>query len=165
MSRIPMKKIVEMDGDEMTRILWKMIKEELLQPFVDLNTEYFDLGLPCRDETDDCVTMAAAQAVQALRAIGYPAARLDGVSHAIEAHSYSANIAPRTIEARIVQDADRLDALGPVGLARMFHIGGQLVRADEIGNGLVAGIQAQLQEEIGHAYDGVVHEGGWMCVG
>ncbi|CAB3842690.1 putative protein YedJ [Achromobacter anxifer] len=74
-------------------------------------------------------TMAAAQAVQALRAIGYPAARLDGVSHAIEAHSYSANIAPRTIEARIVQDADRLDALGPVGLARMFHIGGQLGRA------------------------------------
>jgi len=66
MSRIPMKKIVEMDGDEMTRILWKMIKEELLQPFVDLNTEYFDLGLPCRDETDDCVTMAAAQAAKAL---------------------------------------------------------------------------------------------------
>jgi isocitrate dehydrogenase len=66
MTRIPMKKIVEMDGDEMTRILWKMIKEELLQPFVDLNTEYFDLGLPCRDETEDCVTMAAAQAAKAL---------------------------------------------------------------------------------------------------
>ncbi len=74
-------------------------------------------------------TMSAAQAVQALRAIGYPEARLERVSHAIEAHSYSANIAPRTIEARIVQDADRLDALGPVGLARMFHIGGQLGRA------------------------------------
>ena len=73
--------------------------------------------------------MAADQAVRALRAAGYPSAKLEGVHHAIEAHSYSANIPPRTIEARIVQDADRLDALGPVGLARMFHVGGQLGRA------------------------------------
>ena len=57
MTKIPMKnKIVEMDGDEMTRILWKMIKEELLIPFVELNTEYYDLGLKYRDETDDAVT-------------------------------------------------------------------------------------------------------------
>ena len=48
--------LVEMDGDEMTRILWKMIKEELLLPYVDLNTEYYDLGLACRNETDDQVT-------------------------------------------------------------------------------------------------------------
>ncbi|MGS1109333.1 HD domain-containing protein [Achromobacter anxifer] len=74
-------------------------------------------------------SMAAGQAVRELQAIGYPPARLEGVHHAIEAHSYSANIAPRTIEARIVQDADRLDALGPVGLARMFHVGGLLGRA------------------------------------
>ncbi|MBO1017100.1 HD domain-containing protein [Achromobacter sp. SD115] len=74
-------------------------------------------------------SMAAGQAVRELQAIGYPPARLEGVHHAIEAHSYSANIPPRTIEARIVQDADRLDALGPVGLARMFHVGGQLGRA------------------------------------
>ena len=66
MSRIPMNPIVEMDGDEMTRILWKMIKEELLQPFVALNTEYFDLGLPCRDATDDAVTLKAAQAAKRL---------------------------------------------------------------------------------------------------
>ena len=66
MSRIPMSPIVEMDGDEMTRILWKMIKEELLQPFVDLNTLYFDLGLPCRDETDDRVTTEAALAAKKL---------------------------------------------------------------------------------------------------
>ena len=55
--------------------------------------------------------------------------------------------------------------IAPVGRIHHIHIGGQLVRADEIGNGLVTGIQAQLQEEIGHAYDGVVHEGVWMCVG
>ena len=44
--------LVEMDGDEMTRILWKEIKEELLLPYVDLVTEYYDLGLPRRDETE-----------------------------------------------------------------------------------------------------------------
>ena len=49
--------LVEMDGDEMTRILWKMIKEELLLPYVDLNTEYYDLGLACRNETDDQVAV------------------------------------------------------------------------------------------------------------
>ena len=54
--------LVEMDGDEMTRILWKMIKEELLLPFVDLKTEYYDLGLPNRDATGDQVTMDAALA-------------------------------------------------------------------------------------------------------
>ncbi|WP_088142098.1 HD domain-containing protein [Achromobacter xylosoxidans] len=73
--------------------------------------------------------MAASQAVRELQAIGYSPARLEGVHHAIEAHSHSANIPTRTIEARIVQDADRLDALGPVGLARMFHVGGMLGRA------------------------------------
>ena len=51
--------LVEMDGDEMTRILWKMIKDELILPFVDLKTEYYDLGLPNRDATADKVTMDA----------------------------------------------------------------------------------------------------------
>ncbi len=65
MTKIQMKnKIVEMDGDEMTRILWKMIKDELLLPFVDLNTEYYDLGLPNRDKTDDQVTIDAGEAVK-----------------------------------------------------------------------------------------------------
>ena len=54
--------LVEMDGDEMTRILWQWIKEELLCPFVELNTEYYDLGLPNRDATGDQVTMDAALA-------------------------------------------------------------------------------------------------------
>ena len=54
--------IVEMDGDEMTRVLWKWIKDILILPYVDLKTEYYDLGLPHRDETDDEVTIAAAEA-------------------------------------------------------------------------------------------------------
>ncbi|SFL15370.1 isocitrate dehydrogenase (NADP) [Lachnospiraceae bacterium KH1T2] len=54
--------LVEMDGDEMTRIIWKLIKDELLTPFIDLKTEYYDLGLPYRDETRDQVTIDAANA-------------------------------------------------------------------------------------------------------
>ncbi len=54
--------LVEMDGDEMTRILWKMIKDELIIPFVDLKTEYYDLGLPYRDATNDQVTIDSAHA-------------------------------------------------------------------------------------------------------
>ena len=54
----------EMDGDEMTRILWKMIKDELILPFVDLKTEYYDLGLPKRDETRDQITVDAAEATK-----------------------------------------------------------------------------------------------------
>ena len=67
MDRIKMNPIVEMDGDEMTRILWQMIKDELLSPFVDLNTEYYDLGLPNRDATDDQVTIDAAEATKRLK--------------------------------------------------------------------------------------------------
>ena len=56
--------LVEMDGDEMTRVLWQMIKEELLEPFLNLNTVYFDLGLENRDLTDDAVTTEAALAIR-----------------------------------------------------------------------------------------------------
>lgn len=56
--------LVEMDGDEMTRIIWKMIKDELLLPFIDLKTEYYDLGLEYRNETDDKVTVDAAEAIK-----------------------------------------------------------------------------------------------------
>lgn len=56
--------IVEMDGDEMTRILWKMIKEDLLEPYIDLNTEYYDLGLEHRNETNDQVTVDSANATK-----------------------------------------------------------------------------------------------------
>ena len=56
--------LVEMDGDEMTRILWKMIKDELLIPYIDLKTEYYDLGLEHRNETDDRVTVESAEATR-----------------------------------------------------------------------------------------------------
>lgn len=58
--------VVEMDGDEMTRILWKMIKDELILPFVELKTEYYDLGLVKRDETRDAITTEAAEATKRL---------------------------------------------------------------------------------------------------
>ena len=58
--------LVEMDGDEMTRILWGMIKEQLILPFVELNTEYYDLGLPNRERTADQVTQDAAEAIRRL---------------------------------------------------------------------------------------------------
>ena len=56
--------LVEMDGDEMTRILWQQIKEELLEPYIDLKTEYYDLGLPKREETKDQITVDAAEATK-----------------------------------------------------------------------------------------------------
>lgn len=67
MSKIQMKTpLVEMDGDEMARILWRMIKDELLLPFIDLKTEYYDLGLENRDRTDDQVTVESAKAANRL---------------------------------------------------------------------------------------------------
>ena len=63
MQKIQMKTpLVEMDGDEMTRILWQQIKDELILPFVELKTEYYDLGLVEREKTKDAVTMQAALA-------------------------------------------------------------------------------------------------------
>ena len=65
MSKIEMTTpLVEMDGDEMTRILWKMIKDDLLSPFINLKTEYYDLGLEHRNATDDQVTFDAAEATK-----------------------------------------------------------------------------------------------------
>ena len=65
MAKIQMRTpLVEMDGDEMTRIIWAMIKKNLIEPYVDLKTEYYDLGLVKRDETDDRITVQAAEAVK-----------------------------------------------------------------------------------------------------
>jgi uncharacterized protein len=69
---------------------------------------------------------SAVLARQQLSALGFPPDKLEPVAHAIEAHSFSAGVNPLTLEAQIVQDADRLDGLGAVGLARMFYIAGRM---------------------------------------
>ncbi len=72
--------------------------------------------------------IAAERAVRFLNDAGYAPEFLDGIAHAIEAHSWSAGIAPRTVEAKAVQDADRLDALGAIGVARCIAVGAALGR-------------------------------------
>lgn len=73
-------------------------------------------------------TLAAEKAAEFLLTVDFPKNKIPAVAHAIEAHSYSAGIPPKTMEAKIVQDADRIDALGAIGIARCFSVGGELNR-------------------------------------
>lgn len=73
--------------------------------------------------------LAAAKAREILQGLGWDRDRIGAVGHAIEAHSYSAGIPPETLEARILRDADRLDAIGLIGVARCFYVSGRLGRA------------------------------------
>ena len=98
-------------------------------------------------------SLAAGLACTQLATAGFPAEKLPGVAHAIEAHSFSAGIAPTTIEAQIVQDADRLDALGAVGLARLFYTAGRLGSAlahpaDPLGESRIRDDQAYALDHI-----------------
>lgn len=70
--------------------------------------------------------LAAAKATELLAAMGWDEERTQVVAHAIESHSYSADITPTSLEAKILQDADRLDALGMVGVARLFYVSGRM---------------------------------------
>jgi uncharacterized protein len=72
--------------------------------------------------------LAAIAAIEFLNSVDYPQKYFSEISHAIEAHSFSGGITPKTLEAKIVQDADRLDGLGAIGLARLFSISTQLSR-------------------------------------
>lgn len=85
--------------------------------------------VPKDDENrSQAAELSAQTARRFLRQQGYDSGRLDEVAHAIEAHSYSGSAEPETLEAEIVQDADRLDALGAIGVARCMMVGGQLGR-------------------------------------
>jgi uncharacterized protein len=85
------------------------------------------VNLPKNDPERNQASRRSAQlARHQLAWMGFPAERLDAVAHAIETHSFSAGIKPETIEAKIVQDADRLDGLGAVGLARMLYTAGRM---------------------------------------
>ena len=70
--------------------------------------------------------LSAEKAEQLLKEWNYPLENIDAIKHAIEAHSYSANIKPLTLEAKIVQDADRIDSIGAIGVARMMMVGGKM---------------------------------------
>ncbi len=72
--------------------------------------------------------LSAIEARRFLTSIEYPTQSIEGIAHAIESHSFSANIEVKTVEAAVVQDADRLDGLGAIGIARCFTVGGQLKR-------------------------------------
>jgi uncharacterized protein len=121
------------DGNHLDRV-WRNAQELMVDtPHADalvvLAACYLHdlVNLPKNDPARATASrQSALLARERLPGLGFPPEKLDAVAHAIECHSFSAAIPPQTLEARIVQDADRLDGLGAVGLARMFYIAGRI---------------------------------------
>jgi uncharacterized protein len=106
-----------------------LAQHHLADPLVVLAACYLHdlVNVPKDDPRRSSASRLSAElARERLAAMGFPAEKLAAVAHAIEAHSFSAGVPATTLEARIVQDADRLDGLGAVGLARMFYIAGRM---------------------------------------
>ena len=104
----------------------KLARDERADVMVVLPAAYFHdfVAIPKNDpRRTQASTLSAEAAALYLRDAGYPARHLDAIRHAIEAHSFSAGISTETIEAKVVQDADRLDSLGAIGVARCFTTG------------------------------------------
>ena len=103
----------------------------IADPLILLAAAYFHdlVSLPKNHpERSESSRLSAERTVQLLEGVfeGFPPGKIEGVRHAIHAHSYSARVEPMTAEAKILQDADRLEALGAIGLARVFYTAGQL---------------------------------------
>jgi len=109
----------------------KFAKAEGADENIVLPAAYFHdfVNVPKNDpRRKEASRLSGEAAVEYLKSIGYPAQYHDAIKHAIAAHSFSANITPETIEAKVVQDADRLDGLGAVGIARCFTVSALLAR-------------------------------------
>ena len=109
----------------------ELIEEERSSPLVILTACYFHDYISLPKDSPDRHKSSGFSATKCKEILeqdfpAFPADLIDKVQHAIRSHSFSANILPETIEAKIVQDADRIEALGPIGLARVFYIAGQL---------------------------------------
>lgn len=109
----------------------KLAQEEGADENIVMPAAYFHdfVNVPKNDpRRSQASRLSGDAAVEYLQSIGYPAQYFDAIKHAIAAHSFSANIPCETIEAQVVQDADRLDGLGAIGIARMFTVAGLLQR-------------------------------------
>jgi uncharacterized protein len=109
----------------------RLLEKEGAEAFVVIPAAWLHDCVAVRKSSDQramASRLAADAAISFLRSVDYPDRFLEEIYHAIEAHSFSAGIVPRTLEAMVVQDADRLDAIGAVGIARCFALGGALGR-------------------------------------
>jgi uncharacterized protein len=109
----------------------KLAEEENADPNIVLPAAFFHdyVNVPKNDpRRKEASRLSAEAAVEYLKSVNYPEKYFEGIKHAIIAHSFSANIPAETIEAKVVQDADRLDSIGAIGIARCFTISGLLKR-------------------------------------